>query len=263
MIKTIILVLTSISFMHIYAQDSARKPNNVNIIGTANVEDGSTDIQPSAQNTNSETTNSATQNTSNNINVKEQVSNVNVISNPEISTGNPDALSVNENTTRLNDDLNLRQKQLEEKEAVLNQQQEQINQQVLAQQQRQLQQQEKLEKEKLKTQARHEQTLNTEVQSTISQIKTEVTNKSCTSDVSCQSIGIGQKSCGGPQNYIVYSSDTTDVSKLSQLVNQYNQLKIQQQSLSNSNSGSIFASTCEVTPYPEVFCSNANRCEKR
>lgn len=53
------------------------------------------------------------------------------------------------------------------------------------------------------------------------QIKSTNANLSCDSDSQCHSLGIGAKACGGPENYLAWSSKNSDGTQLKALVAQH------------------------------------------
>lgn len=67
---------------------------------------------------------------------------------------------------------------------------------------------------------------------------------------SCKVVGLGHKPCGGPERYILYSTEATDETVLLPLVEAYNQqsLKI------NEEEGLV--SACDVIPKPSVALRN-------
>jgi len=75
--------------------------------------------------------------------------------------------------------------------------------------------------------------------------------QSCESDDQCQTIGYGDKPCGGFRSYLSYSTQVTDKARLEALVERYNKLDrmINQQ---NNMMG-----TCEAVVPPSLSCQNA------
>lgn len=78
----------------------------------------------------------------------------------------------------------------------------------------------------------------------------EVT-QSCESDDQCQTIGYGDKPCGGFRSYLSYSTHVTDIARLEALVEHYNKLdrRLNQQ---NNMMG-----TCEAVVPPSLSCQNS------
>lgn len=69
---------------------------------------------------------------------------------------------------------------------------------------------------------------------------------------SCKATPIGHRACGGPDGYIVYSEETTDVSRLQQLNSRYYDLVIK---FEKKNGGS---SICSVEMPPGVILENGH-----
>lgn len=63
----------------------------------------------------------------------------------------------------------------------------------------------------------------------------------------CKLVGLGSKPCGGPERYLMYSTATTDETKLLPVVEQYNRMH----ELLNEKQGMV--STCEVIPEPGII----------
>jgi len=62
----------------------------------------------------------------------------------------------------------------------------------------------------------------------------------------CRVVGIGSKPCGGPESYILYSTQNTDESKLMPVVEQYNSVR---EMLNQKND---MVSDCAVIPEPGI-----------
>ncbi|MEW6055736.1 MAG: hypothetical protein AB1540_03905 [Bdellovibrionota bacterium] len=56
------------------------------------------------------------------------------------------------------------------------------------------------------------------------EIKNQISNKACSNDSQCRSIAFGEKSCGGPDSYLVYSTQQTDASQVESKVALYNRV---------------------------------------
>jgi len=82
-----------------------------------------------------------------------------------------------------------------------------------------------------------------------SQIR-EMIGKDCSNSGQCEVIAFGSKPCGGPWEYLVYSSSDTDGALLIERVNTYNQL----QKEFNLENGII--SDCGIVGPPEVNCTD-------
>lgn len=55
-------------------------------------------------------------------------------------------------------------------------------------------------------------------------IKREIDTPSASAPTQCKLIPFGKKPCGGPADYLVYSTTKTNEGRLKQLVNEFNQL---------------------------------------
>lgn len=73
-------------------------------------------------------------------------------------------------------------------------------------------------------------------------------DKSCQTDQQCQVFSLGQRSCGGPEQFIAYSVQQTDVKLLAFTNERYMKLKQQQQQRLG------LLNQCQVLPEPEVKC---------
>lgn len=85
-------------------------------------------------------------------------------------------------------------------------------------------------------------------------------NKECQQDNQCKVIGVGARPCGGPDQYLIYSTLHTDEKMLSYTSERYQKLKKQQ----NEKLGLM--STCQMLMPPVSACienkcaiGNANR----
>jgi hypothetical protein len=81
------------------------------------------------------------------------------------------------------------------------------------------------------------------------EIKKEIGIPKASKASQCKVIALGSKPCGGPWSYEVYSTETTNESRLSRLVNQYNELQRQL-----SRQQRIY-SDCEFVQKPQVILS--------
>ena len=86
-------------------------------------------------------------------------------------------------------------------------------------------------------------------------IHAEIGDANCTNNDQCKALAMGNKACGGPQHYLAYSTQNTDVNKLLKLSEQHQQLS---QKL-NQLTGAL--SDCAVVPKPVFVCLN-NRCQQ-
>lgn len=77
-------------------------------------------------------------------------------------------------------------------------------------------------------------------------IDREVGNADASSLNQCRLIPIGDKPCGGPWGYLVYSTEESDVATIESLVEKYNKLD----RIRNEKEGRM--STCDVATEPEL-----------
>lgn len=83
----------------------------------------------------------------------------------------------------------------------------------------------------------------------IANIKAIIGEPKATDINSCKLLEVGQKACGGPQRYIVYSSESiSNEKRLIDLVRRYNQLTLEH--------SQDKVSTCEFVSRPEVRLVN-------
>ncbi|WP_233079417.1 hypothetical protein [Rheinheimera soli] len=73
-------------------------------------------------------------------------------------------------------------------------------------------------------------------------------NKECEQDNQCKVIGVGARPCGGPDQYLIYSTQQTDEKMLSYTNERYQKLKKQQ----NEKLGLM--STCQMLLPPVSAC---------
>ena len=97
--------------------------------------------------------------------------------------------------------------------------------------------------------------LETRIHALSNLIHTEIAKAECTNKKQCKALAMGNKACGGPQHYLPYSIQNTDVNKLVKLSEKHQQLS---QKL-NQLKGVL--SDCAVIPKPVFVCLN-NRCQK-
>lgn len=90
--------------------------------------------------------------------------------------------------------------------------------------------------------------------SMFAEIETLISDKSCTKDGKCAVIAYGDKACGGPVGYLIYSSGNVNENQLQDLVEEFTEL----QSLMNDQYGYI--SDCSIASPPDVSCLDGN-CE--
>lgn len=80
------------------------------------------------------------------------------------------------------------------------------------------------------------------------QIKAANANLSCDDNSQCHSIGIGAKACGGPENYLAWSSKHSDGAQLKTLVAQHAAARRE----NDRRQGMM--STCSVVSDPGASC---------
>lgn len=80
------------------------------------------------------------------------------------------------------------------------------------------------------------------------QIKAANADLGCDSDSQCHSIGIGAKACGGPENYLAWSSKHSDGTQLKTLVAQHSAAR----RADDQRQGMM--STCSVVSDPGAVC---------
>ncbi len=73
-------------------------------------------------------------------------------------------------------------------------------------------------------------------------------NKSCQQNAQCKILAVGHRPCGGPEQYLVYSSQTTDEKLLAITSERYKKLKQEQQQRLG------LRSTCQIMPQPVAAC---------
>jgi hypothetical protein len=76
-------------------------------------------------------------------------------------------------------------------------------------------------------------------------------DKSCQQDQQCKVLGIGSKACGGPEQFIVYSEQSTDGKMLAITSERYAKLKKEQQSRLG------MMSTCQQLVTPVASCQSS------
>lgn len=88
----------------------------------------------------------------------------------------------------------------------------------------------------------------------LAEIETLISDKSCKRDGQCTVMAYGDKACGGPVGYLVYSSGNVNKKQLKDLVEEFTAL----QSLMNDAYG--YVSDCSIPSPPNVSCLDGN-CE--
>lgn len=80
------------------------------------------------------------------------------------------------------------------------------------------------------------------------QVNAMVSDKSCSETTECRAVELGEKPCGGPVEYVIYSVTSVDEAQLLKKVREYNELSRKQNSLTGA------VSTCMLRLPPEVEC---------
>lgn len=78
-------------------------------------------------------------------------------------------------------------------------------------------------------------------------------DKQCDSDNQCEVLPVGNRPCGGPEQYMAYSTTNTDQKLLQYTQERYSKLKSEQQ----KRLGMV--STCQTLPKPTAVCQ-ARQC---
>lgn len=86
-----------------------------------------------------------------------------------------------------------------------------------------------------------------------SQIQQTISIEGCSSSADCALLAVGNKPCGGPEAYLAYSKNNTDVAKLEDLGQQYSEQR------KKYNQVNQVMGICVVTPKPGVSCVR-NQC---
>lgn len=73
-------------------------------------------------------------------------------------------------------------------------------------------------------------------------------DKSCQQSTQCKVLPVGHRPCGGPEQYMVYSSKSTDEKLLAITNDRYKKLKQEQQQRLG------LRSTCQIVPEPVAAC---------
>lgn len=79
-------------------------------------------------------------------------------------------------------------------------------------------------------------------------ITTQIGDAPCGSASVCRAIAVGEKACGGPQQYLVYSASATDSARLARQVARYNEAE------RNRNRAEGRISDCSLVVKPQVSC---------
>jgi hypothetical protein len=85
------------------------------------------------------------------------------------------------------------------------------------------------------------------------QIREQIGPAACSADVQCHTLAVGHKACGGPEAYLVWSSQTQDGTRLRVLADAYAQAR----QAEDRQSGRV--SDCSMVADPGARCE-AGRC---
>ena len=91
---------------------------------------------------------------------------------------------------------------------------------------------------------------------TLARIHALVGTPSCTEDSQCRTMAVGEKSCGGPERYLAYSTAASSEAELKALGDIYRAERHE----ANTRSGQV--STCSVVVDPGAVC-RAGACALR
>ncbi|MFY8275263.1 hypothetical protein AAEU32_14140 [Pseudoalteromonas sp. SSDWG2] len=80
-------------------------------------------------------------------------------------------------------------------------------------------------------------------------------DKSCDNSMQCKVVAVGSRACGGPNDYIVYSSKTADANEVQKLADQITASEAQ------FNAATGMVSICEHLSRPATQCQQ-NQCTK-
>ncbi len=81
------------------------------------------------------------------------------------------------------------------------------------------------------------------------------TSGKCSEDRDCTALPLGEKACGGPEKYIVYSKRSPKSSEINALAATY----LSQRQMENGKS--IDMSDCEFVTAPKAKCNSKKSCE--
>jgi len=103
------------------------------------------------------------------------------------------------------------------------------------------------------SQANSENTTKASPQDLYAQIQQVASTEGCSTSADCGLLPIGNKPCGGPEAYMAYSKNNSDVDALKKMGQQYADMREQY------NKDNQMMGTCQVTPKPNVSCIR-NQC---
>ncbi|MCB0376964.1 MAG: hypothetical protein KDD33_00600 [Bdellovibrionales bacterium] len=91
------------------------------------------------------------------------------------------------------------------------------------------------------------------------EIKTLSADKSCNQNEDCDKVGMGNRLCGGPAYFEVFSKLHTNTATMQKLAEQHR--KAAQEFNKTQNSGMV--GICAMAPVPEVFCQSGQCVAKK
>lgn len=98
--------------------------------------------------------------------------------------------------------------------------------------------------------------IQSQIKETLASIKKIIGSATCANNQSCEAIAIGQKACGGPQDFLAYSTLNTDTTQLNALSRKHQNLNRKLNRLTRGMSDCLFLSA------PVVSCQN-RQCQKK
>ncbi len=98
-------------------------------------------------------------------------------------------------------------------------------------------------------------TLNEKIQSMHKELAEMTSNNYCETDLDCAVLSIGERACGGPSSYMIYSKQVGN-----EVINKLEKLSAESVNLAKENNGkSGLSSTCQMYPIPMPSCVE-NQC---
>lgn len=87
----------------------------------------------------------------------------------------------------------------------------------------------------------------------LAEIQSFIEEGNCSSDSQCKFIPYGSKACGGPQGYLIFSSNV-DEEKLKSMVEKYSQAE------ASFNKANNIMSDCSIPPEPQELACEDGEC---
>lgn len=87
----------------------------------------------------------------------------------------------------------------------------------------------------------------------LAEIQSFIEEGNCSSDSQCKFIPYGSKACGGPQGYLIFSSNV-DEEKLKSMVEKYSQAE------ASFNKANNIMSDCSIPPEPQELVCEDGEC---